>query len=140
MNAVDVRWIQRLSNFCKALTQLTKFIEKGKLSELEQQGLIQSFEYNYELAWNTIKDFYENQGEVGIQGSRDAIRMAFRRGLIEDGDIWMKMVKSRTLTSHTYNEDTAKEIVDAIFSNYYGQFIKLQKKFHAIKEKEQSEQ
>jgi hypothetical protein len=35
-----------------------------------------------EFAWDTIKDFYENQGETGIQGSRDSIRMAFKRGLI----------------------------------------------------------
>jgi nucleotidyltransferase substrate binding protein (TIGR01987 family) len=140
MTKTDIRWIQRLSNFSKALTQLTKFIEKGDLSELEQQGLIQSFEYNYELAWNTIKDFYENQGETGIQGSRDAIRLAFRRGLIENGDIWMKMVKSRSLTSHTYNEDTAKEIADAIFGEYFFEFEKLQKKLHEISKKEQSEQ
>lgn len=140
MTTADIRWIQRLSNFSKALAQLAKFIEKGELSELEQQGLIQSFEYNYELAWNTIKDFYENQGEAGIQGSRDAIRMAFRRGLIEEGDIWMKMVKSRTLTSHTYNEDTAKEIADAIFGEYFIEFKKLHKKLHEIIKKEQSEQ
>ena len=75
MAAKDIRWVQRFDNFCKALDQLTKFIEKGALSELEQLGLIQSFEYNYELAWNTIKDFYENQGEIGNQGSRDAIKL-----------------------------------------------------------------
>jgi nucleotidyltransferase substrate binding protein (TIGR01987 family) len=140
MTKTDIRWMQRFSNFSKALKQLTKFIERGELSELEQQGLIQSFEYNYELAWNTIKDFYENQGESGIQGSRDAIRMAFQRELIADGDVWMKMIKSRALTSHTYNEDTAEEIATAIFSEYYDEFVKLQDKFRELKEKEQSEQ
>jgi len=129
----DIRWIQRLNNFTRALQQLTKFIEKGQLSELEQQGLIQSFEYNYELAWNTIKDFYEHQGETGIQGSRDAIRLAFKRGLILDGEIWMKMIKSRALTSHTYNEDTAEEITSEIFDNYYKEFLKLKKAFIQLK-------
>ena len=128
-----IRWIQRLNNFTRALQQLTKFIEKGQLSELEQQGLIQSFEYNYELAWNTIKDFYEHQGETGIQGSRDAIRLAFKRGLILDGEIWMKMIKSRALTSHTYNEDTAEEITSEIFDNYYKEFLKLEKAFIQLK-------
>ena len=136
MENKDIRWIQRFNNFCKAIKQLTKFIEKKELNELEQQGLIQSFEYNYELAWNTIKDFYENQGETGIQGSRDAIRLAFKRGLIKDGDLWMKMVISRTLTSHTYNEDTAEEIATDIFNNYYNEFLKLQKKLAELKEKE----
>jgi len=129
----DIRWIQRLNNFTRALQQLTKFIEKGQLSELEQQGLIQSFEYNYELAWNTIKDFYEHQGETEIQGSRDAIKLAFKRDLILDGEIWMKMIKSRALTSHTYNEDTAEEITSEIFDNYYKEFLKLEKAFIHLK-------
>lgn len=134
----DIRWIQRLNNFCKALNQLTKFIEKGELSELEQQGLIQSFEYNYELSWNTIKDFYENQGETGIHGSRDAIRLAFKRALIVDGDTWMKMIKSRTLTSHTYNEGTADEIAKDIRNIYYDEFLKLRKTLLILKEKEEN--
>ncbi len=136
MENQEIRWIQRFNNFRKALKQLTKFIEKGELNELEEQGLIQSFEYNYELAWNTIKDFYEHQAEAGIQGSRDAIRLAFKRGLIEDGEIWMEMINSRNLTAHTYNEDTASEIVADIFENYYQVFIKLQKKLKEFEEKE----
>ena len=139
MSIVDIRWIQRFNNFSKAVRQLTKFIEKGELSELEQQGLIQSFEYNYELAWNTIKDFYENQGETGIQGSRDAIRLAFQRGLIVNGEIWMKMIKSRTLTSHTYNENTADEIASDICNIYYNEFLNLKESFVVLKEKAQNE-
>ena len=136
MENEEIRWIQRFNNFSKALIQLTKFIEKGELNELEEQGLIQSFEYNYELSWNTIKDFYEYQAETDIQGSRDAIRLAFKRGLIEDGETWMKMIDSRNLTIHTYNEGTASEIVKEILENYYKMFIKLQKKLKEFEEKE----
>lgn len=125
MTGTDIRWMQRLENFCKALGQLSKFIEKKELSELEELGLIQAFEYTYELAWTTIKDFYENQGETGIQGSRDAIRLAYRRQLIKDGDAWMRMIQSRTLTSHTYNEDTARKIASETFNEYYPQFVQL---------------
>lgn len=124
------------NNFSKALAQLSKFVEKGSLNEFEKQGLIKSFEYNYELAWNTIKDFYENQGDTGISGSRDAFRLAFQRGLIEDGEIWMEMIKSRALTSHTYNEDSANLIADDIVSRYYNEFLKLKKKLDLIKDKE----
>ena len=134
----DIRWIQRFANYKKAISQLSEFIEKADLNELEDQGLIQCFEYTYELAWNTIKDFYESQGETGIQGSRDAIRLAFKRGLIENGDLWMKMIKSRTLTSHTYNEELVSEISEAIFNNYYQEFIKLLHKFYALEETEKS--
>jgi nucleotidyltransferase substrate binding protein (TIGR01987 family) len=132
----DIRWIQRFNNFSKALGQLAKFIAKGDLSELEKQGLIQCFEYTYELAWNTLKDFYENQAETDIQGSKDAIRLAFKRGLIENGEAWMSMIKSRTLTSHTYNEDLADEIATAILNSYYQEFVELQKKLKVLTENE----
>ncbi|MGC8744755.1 MAG: nucleotidyltransferase substrate binding protein [Verrucomicrobiia bacterium] len=59
---------------------------------LEKQGLIQSFEYTYELAWNVLKDNLQMQGETDIHGSRDAIRLAFRRGLIDEGEVWMDMI------------------------------------------------
>lgn len=137
MKINDIRWIQRFNNFCKALAQLGKFIAQDDLNELEKQGLIQCFEYTYELAWNTLKDFYESQAVTDIQGSKDTIRLAFKRGLVENGEVWMNMIKSRTLTSHTYNEDLADEIVSAILNNYYQEFVKLQKKLSALARKEQ---
>ncbi len=108
---MDIRW-QRFANYKKALSQLQKFVDKGELSELEEQGAIQAFEYTYELALFVLKDFLEYQGQV--YGSRDAIKKAFSAGLIEDGEKWMDAYVSRTKTSHTYNEKTAKEIVSAI--------------------------
>jgi len=135
MNAEDIRWIQRYNHFDKALSQLTKFIEKGELNELEKQGLIQAFEYTYELVWNTIKDYFEAQGETGIHGSRDAFRLAFRRGLIEDGKTWMNMIKSRTLTTHTYNEDIAEEVCIDIVNKYYPEFVAFRAKLQKFKDK-----
>ena len=132
MSKPDIRWIQRFQNFSKALRLLTKFIEKGELNELEEQGMIQSFEYTYELAWNTLKDFFEEQGDNGILGSRDAFRLAFKRGLIEDGEIWMEMIKSRVLTSHTYNEELARTIIQSIRAAYHGEFVKLQARLEAL--------
>lgn len=128
----DIRWKQRLENYSKALRQLTRFIEKGELNEFEQQGLIQCFEYTYELAWNSIKDLFEAQGEVGIIGSRDAFRLAFKRGLIENGETWMEMIKSRVLTSHTYNEDVAAEIINKIVTQYYPEFLRLHQRLESM--------
>lgn len=121
----DIRWIQRFQNYQRALKQLTKFIEKGELNELEEQGLIQSFEYTYELAWNTMKDLFEAQGETGILGSRDAFRLAFRRGLVEQGEAWMDMIKKRGLTSHTYDEQIAREISTCIRDIYFPEYVRL---------------
>lgn len=125
----DIRWQQRFTNFQQALRELTEAVDLANnrpLTKLEQQGLIQAFEYNYELAWNCMKDFYQFQGETDIQGSRDAIRLAFKRGLIQDGELWMNMIKSRALTSHTYNLETAQAIAGQILQSYYQAFLQLE--------------
>ena len=128
----DIRWVQRYSNYKKALNQLHEFIVKKNLTPMEEQGLIKSFEYTYELAWNTMKDFYESQGESNLQGSRDVIRLAFKRGLLEDGQGWMDMVDSRIQTVHTYDEEIAKKVIKAIFEKYSDLFLKLNEKFATL--------
>jgi len=129
MTEQDVRWLQRFSNFKKAFNQLDSAVqlsEARELSDLEKQGLIQAFEYTYELSWNMIRDYFRWQGNTGITGSRDAIREAFANGLIEDGDGWMQMLKDRNRTSHTYNEETAQEILKNILQLYHPLFGALQ--------------
>ncbi len=133
-----MRWIQRFESFQKALAQLeqaTVLSTKRELSDLEREGVIQRFEYTYELAWKTIKDFYEAQGESSIQGSRDAFRLAFQRGLIEHGEVWMQSIKSRQLTVHTYNEKTAKTIYLDIVEQYYFEFLSLKERLHLEQKK-----
>lgn len=128
----DIRWEQRFQNFQKALNQLRKFIDKGELSELEEQGLVKAFEYTYELAWTTLKDFLEYQGQTEIYGSRDTIRKAFEVALISDGQRWMDMLESRNKTSHTYNEETAQEICRAVKEVYFPLFQQLRQKFSSL--------
>lgn len=138
----DIRWQQRFSNYKKALAQLIAAVElaqERELSELEQQRLIQAFEYTHELAWTTIKDFLEYRGTSDIFGSRDATRAAFNLGLIEEGAIWMDMIQSRNKTSHTYNEETANEIVAAIEADYFAEFIKLRATLTRLQEEEEEQ-
>ena len=123
-----IRWQQRFSNFKSALAQLTDANELSKqrsLSRLEKQGLIQAFEFTYELAWNTLKDYLTFQGIPDLIGSRDTTREAFARNLIVDGDGWMMMLADRNRTSHTYNEATAEDIVLHIHSRYVDLFLTL---------------
>lgn len=122
MDNEDIRWLQRLSNYQRALAQLTKFIDKGELNELEQQGLIKAFEFTHELAWNVMKDYFEYQGNNAITGSRDATREAFQKNLISDGEAWMGMIKSRNQSSHTYNKETADEISGLVVNSYFSLF------------------
>jgi nucleotidyltransferase substrate binding protein (TIGR01987 family) len=133
MTSQDIRWMQRFNNFSKALDQLTKFIHQGELNELEKQGIIQAFEYTYELAWNTLKDFLEAQGETAIHGSRDTLRLAFKRGLIENGEVWMAMITSRSLTSHTYNAETAEKIAHDTAAVYFPEFVALHTTLESLK-------
>jgi nucleotidyltransferase substrate binding protein (TIGR01987 family) len=128
----DIRWKQRFANYNKALLQLQKFIEKKELNELEEQGIIQAFEFTHELAWNVMKDYFEYQGNNTIYGSRDATREAFQKGLVIDGEQWMNMIKSRNQSSHTYNEDIAKEIKNQIFNFYFNLFVSFKNKMESI--------
>ncbi|MGI9277749.1 MAG: nucleotidyltransferase substrate binding protein [Endozoicomonas sp.] len=124
----DIRWLQRFDNYQRALKRLQEakdLADSRKLTDLEQQGLIQGFEFTHELAWNTLKDFLTYRGISNIIGSRDATRGAFRYGLVKDGEAWMEMIKSRNLTSHTYREEVANEIADKILNRYFQAFVEL---------------
>lgn len=137
MSAQDIRWIQRFNHFNKALSQLRDAVhlsQERPLSTLEEQGLIQAFECTHELAWNTLKDFLESRGVHNLYGSKDATREAFKTGLIIHGEIWMEMIGSRNLTSHTYNEATAAQIVHDIRNHYVSEFEALYAKLDALRQ------
>lgn len=125
----DIRWVQRYRHFIQAFEQLKNAVGlagQRNLTELEEQGMIQAFEYTHELAWNTLKDFLEHrQGLQNLYGSKDSTREAFKRGLIENGEVWMDMIQSRNLGSHTYNRDIAEKIVQSVRESYYAEFAKL---------------
>lgn len=137
MSTQDLRWQQRFQNFLKAFSLLEEAVLKYQnegLSDLEEQGLIQRFEFTHELAWNVLKDYFEYQGNVNITGSRDAAREAFQKGLVDDGEGWMEMIKSRNKSSHTYNEDIAKEIVKHVAEWYYRLFLKFKERMNQLKD------
>ena len=107
-------------------------MRQRQLSELENQGLIQAFEFTYELAWNVLKDYLVWQGIEGITGSRDTIREAFTRELITEGEIWMQMLVDRNRSIHTYNEKVANAILKNISAAYIQQFRQLEKTFDQL--------
>ena len=132
----DIRWVQRFDNYLKAFQTLVEAVELARtreLSKLEQQGLIQGFEFTHELAWNVLKDYLENKGIVGLIGSKDATRAGFKNGLIEQGEDWMKMIEARSLTSHTYNVEVARKIVDDVLRRFYPAFVSMAKKFTQLR-------
>lgn len=120
MDEQDIRWHQRFSNFTKAFNQLERFIREDELNEMEEQGLIKAFEYTYELSWKTMQDLLKGKGYQDILGPRPVIEQSFQDGYVLDGKGWMRMHNSRNLTSHTYDEETAKEIIESIRNEYFG--------------------
>ena len=132
----DIRWKQRLSNFEKAFLQLKEAVEIYKernLTDLEKQGVIKSFEYTYELAWNMMRDYLIYQGENNIVGSRDTIKIAYKYGIIKNGDLWIEMLNSRNLTVHTYNEKIVDKILSDIIEKYFSEFNDLLNYFNGLK-------
>jgi nucleotidyltransferase substrate binding protein (TIGR01987 family) len=135
MAEVDLRWRQRFDNFQRALQVLGRGVQLAQqrpLSELEQQGLIKSFEFTHELAWNLLKDYLQYQGIEGIIGSRDATRLAFQNGLISDGEGWMAMIKARNQSSHTYNLEQAQAIAHDVIDRFASLFGALRERFAAL--------
>lgn len=121
----DIRWIQRFSNYRKALVKFNQAIEiismqldlGEEVDELLEEGLIQRFEYTHELAWKVMKDYAEYQGYTDIQGARDAFRKSLEMGIIDDAR-WMDSIKDRNLTSHNYDDQTTQSILCAIINVY----------------------
>ena len=139
MTSQDIRWIQRFSNYKKALLTLAEAADLANtrtLSNLEQQGLIQGFVFTHELAWNVLKDYLEEQGFVGIIGSKNATREAFKNALVTDGEVWMDMIKARNMTSHTYSTEIAQGIAKDILQRFYPAFGAMVATFGALMERD----
>ena len=118
------RWKLRFRNYSRAYTLLRGALEQGvePLNALEREGVIQRFEYTFELAWNTLKDRLEHDGVVlDTVTPRNVIRQSFQTGFVENGDAWLDMLTDRNLMSHTY--DAAR--FDAVARNIHDRYLAL---------------
>ena len=113
----DIRWKQRFENYRKAQTFLQESLKKETLSELEKAGIVQAFEFSFELAWKTMKDYLNEKGVEALY-PREVIKQAFKHGLIADGELWMDMLDSRNLMSHTYKETDSDFVFNEIRIKY----------------------
>ena len=124
-NKKEIRWKQRFQNFEKAYLQFQKGIEAfDKLEDIGKEGLIQRFEYTLELAWKTLKDYLE-ANEVIVKFPKDVIKHAFQNDLVDNGEIWLFMLKDRNLMAHTYDEDNFKKALKNITELYFNEVKKL---------------
>jgi len=115
----DIRWKQRFQNFEKAMGHLEDALEIEDPDLLQKAGIIQFFEMSYELAWNVLKDYLEEQGFIEEISPRSAIKKAFEVGLIENGHVWMNLLLDRNLSAHTYDEEKATQVEELIHERYF---------------------
>jgi len=130
----DIRWIQRFGNYKKALAALERSVvaaQERNLNEMEEQGLVQGFEFTFELSWQLLKDYLESKGFKEFHGSKDTFRLAFQEGIITDGEIWMEMIDNRNRSSHTYEESIARQIISLVLSKYFVKFKELSEKMNS---------
>ncbi len=114
----DIRWKQRFQNFDKAYLLLERTLKIENPSEAEKGGIIQFYEMAFDLAWKLMKDYLDEQGFT-VQSPREAIKQAFQSSIIEDGHIWIDALEDRNLTTHTYDEEIATEVVSKIRLVYF---------------------
>lgn len=122
------RWNEKLNDFEKAVNRLKESIDESKLhpkSSTLKDGVIQRFEFTYELCWKLMKYFLEIEGIGEAKSPRSTFREAFQYGLIEDGELWIDMLKDRNLTSHVYDEKAAIEIYEKITTKYFSVLCKM---------------
>jgi nucleotidyltransferase substrate binding protein (TIGR01987 family) len=127
----DIRWKQRFQNFEKAFLFFETAVDKERYTPIEIGGLVQAFEFTFELGWKTIKDFLYEQG-LTTSYPREVIKEGFQTKIIEDGHTWLLMLEKRNELSHTYNEEVAQLAVDIIKNKY---FQAIDQVYHFFKEK-----
>lgn len=125
-----IRWKQRFENFERAFLLLREAFAEAldEMSDLEKEGAIQRFEYTFELAWKTLKDYLIYQGVTFDQITpRTVIKQAFAARIIEDGQIWINMLEQRNLMAHTYDRQT----FEMVFAAISGQYVVALEQVHA---------
>ena len=119
MNSEDIRWKQRFQNFEKALHYLEHALSIENPDIVYKAGIIQFFEMSFELAWNVLKDYLEEQGFLEVKSPKSSLKKAFEIGIIDNGHIWMELLQDRNLTAHTYDEKKIIEVELLIHKKYF---------------------
>lgn len=121
------RFEEREKDFENAVTRLREAMEEDS-TPIVIDGVLHRFEFTFELAWKTMKDYLEYVGIIEKTGSpREVIQEAFKEGLIEDGDKWISMMLARNALSHLYDEEKSREIYEDIKNGYFKLLVDLSK-------------
>lgn len=116
------RWLYRFKNYKKAFKLLNAAMDlydERELSSLEEEGVIQRFEYTWELAWKLLADLLDADGvALDTRTPRSVIRAASKAKLITNAASWMDALDARNRMAHTYDEADFEAVVEEIRQTY----------------------
>ena len=116
----------KLTNFHNAMSRLKEGVQKwDEADDLARDGLIQRFEFTFELAWKTLKTCFEEEGLIGLNSPKTVLREAYAAGLLKSEELWLAMLQDRNSTAHIYSEQVAVQICRRIQERYLDAFAEL---------------
>jgi len=123
------RWNERFEQYQKALNQLRKAVDRPEYSELERAGLIQIFEYTFELGWKVMQDYCRENGYT-VNSPREALQQGVAASLVseQDGYEWLEALKNRNLLAHTYDEQRSLDAEALIKQRYFSLLTRLEER------------
>ena len=114
--------LRKAENYCAAVERLREAIEEQTAnpdSTVIRDGVIQRFEFTFELAWKSLKEYMEDQGAApGLAYPKTVLKAAFADGTIDSEQEWLDMLDARNMTSHVYSDDQASQVVSDIRSRF----------------------
>jgi nucleotidyltransferase substrate binding protein (TIGR01987 family) len=114
----------------KALQQLEKALKQPK-SEFIRDTVIQRFEFTYELAWKTLKNYLATL-DITVLNPKEILKSAYQQGLLADANAWSQLHQLQNLTSHAYDEPLAESIYEFLKSEGIVLLITLQNKLRTL--------
>ena len=117
--------LQKCENYCKAVDRLSEALTElaaTPTSTVIRDGVIQRFEFTFELAWKSLREYLGDQGFDlnNIVFSKQVFKAAYAAQIIHDEQVWLDMLSSRNVTSHVYDDEQAAQVVSAIRDRYIG--------------------
>lgn len=127
---------ERIENFNKAFQIFQDIIasyREDKLNVIFHMALVQSFEVCFELGWKVLKDYLNING-ISVQLPRQVIKEAFNKEVIQNGQIWIDMLKDRNATNHEYNMDKVDKVLEKISTEYFEELCRFREQIKEFDE------
>ena len=128
----DVRFKQRFNHYLKALDLFQEAVLSNATDRLSQEGLVQRFEYTFELAWKCLQDILVDSGYVQALGPKAVLEQAFQTGLISHGKTWMLMLQDRNSTTHMYDEKVFLKVYHNAVTEFLPLFLELKERLDKL--------